>query len=180
MTVLLLITAAWVAVLALTLSVLMTAKRADEAMARELGRPSRRLAARPPDGPLADVAAEVQRAVGAERVAVVVVDPGEPATGRVGACCGAPGLVGRRVRIAPTRTTGVVRPADAAGLGLAVADEGPWPWTFAHLPLPGEGRLVGAVTVASRSRAFTDDDLTVIERIARSRGRPFDRRRRPR
>jgi GAF domain-containing protein len=73
-----------------------------------------------------------------------------------------------------------VLPPEAVDFGLADAGECPAAWTFAHVPLAGAGRLVGAVTAASRSRTFTEDDLTVIERMARNRARQFDRRRRRR
>jgi GAF domain-containing protein len=171
----------WGAVVLLALSVVKAVSREDEALAAEIGRAAGEGAPAPaPDDALTALAAELRWALGAERVTVVLADPYEPAGGRVRACAGAPGLVGRRVRMATTPRTGVVRPAEAAGFGLADADACPAAWTFAHVPLDGDGRLVGAITAASRSRTFTDDDLTVIERVARNRARPFDRRRRRR
>jgi hypothetical protein len=173
----LLITGGWAGVLLFTCSLLTVARRSDDAALRHYQRDIDALRA---DRSLADVARQVHWALGAERVTVVLAESHEPATGKVGACVGAPGLVGSRVRVGAARGTGVVRPVDALGLGLAGGDVCPAAWTFAHVPLSGNGHLVGAVTAASRSRTFTDEDLAVIERVARNRGRPFDRRRRRR
>jgi GAF domain-containing protein len=161
----------WLAILVLLMAILATSKRANEESVYAL-----RLLQEGTGELLADVAATVHRALEAERVTVVLMDPGAPASGQVGGCFGAPGLVGRHVHVAATRGTGIVDAADAARLGLPAAAEGPGRWTFAHLPLTGEGRLVGAVTVASRSRAFSDSDLALIERVARNGARSFNRR----
>ena len=69
-------------------------------------------------------------------------------------------------------------PFGATALGIGGAAERAGAWTFAHVPITGEGELLGAVTVAAcDERQFTRDDLAVVERLARSRVPRFDRRR---
>jgi hypothetical protein len=154
------------------------AKRGDEAMQRRLeGEPGSPVQVLPTHVPLAGVAVAVRDQLGAERVTVVVSDPGEPQTGLVCACLGAPGQLGRRVPVETSPATMVLDPVEAAALGLP-ADPAELPWTLAHLPLSGPSGLLGAVTVAGRRpRAYTEGEVGSIERLARHGARHFDRRR---
>jgi hypothetical protein len=63
-------------------------------------------------------------------------------------------------------------------LGLGEDGEHDLPWSFAHVPIAGfADELMGAVTVVSRrARAFTEQDLLAIEKLARRRVPEFDRR----
>jgi hypothetical protein len=125
------------------------------------------------------VAAEVCDVLGAEWVAVVLSDPDEPTTGVVGACLGAPGLLGSRVPVGPTRAAGVLEGPHASVLGLP-REPGSDAWRFAHVPIASTSNVIGAVTAASRSRTFAQADLSLIEHVARGGAGQFDRRRRPR
>lgn len=161
--------------LLLVLAVLTVAKRADEATERHVLALGGAVETFPDHAALGRVAAEICNALEAERVSVVLTDPGEPGIGVVRACLGAPGLLGSRVPLEPRSSTGVLGAAEAAVLGLA-AEAGSPAWRFAHVPIAGAGQVVGAVTAASRSRTFADTDLTLIEHVARRAARPFDRR----
>ena len=128
---------------------------------------------------LKQLAADVQDALDVDRVAVVVSDDEEPGVGRVGACFGSRKPLGSRIDLIPVPVTGPMSPFGAAALGIGDADERADAWTFAHLPITGTGELLGAVTVAAcGERDFTVHDLTVLERLARSRVPRFDRRHR--
>ena len=138
--------------------------------------PALAVAAHPP---LERLVADVHETLDVDRVAVVVSDDDEPGVGHVQACFGPPKLLGSRVEVLPMPVRGPTTPFGATALGLAGADEGDSAWTFAHVPITDSEGLLGAVTVAALGeREFTEDDLTVLERLARSRVPRFDRRRR--
>jgi hypothetical protein len=169
-----------VMVAVVVLAMLTAGKRADEAMARE-PLPAGPIEILPAHAALGHVAAEVRDALAVERVTVIVADPEEPHTGVVGACLGAPGLLGLRVPVEDKAATGVLGPAEAVVLGLtgdAGADDS---WTFAHVPLDCAGWRRGAVAVAARRLlAFSTGEMNAIERLARRGAPDFDRRRRAR
>jgi hypothetical protein len=128
--------------------------------------------------PLGRLAVELRDSFDVEQVSVVVSDPEDPGIGVVGACLGAPGLLGSRIPVVTEPTTGLLNAAEAAALGLGEDGEDDAPWTYAHVPIPGADGLLGAVTVATRrSREFRERDLVALERVARQRTPQFDRRR---
>jgi hypothetical protein len=183
----LLLLAAYAATLAFALHLLAEARRREDALlaawptqAERAGReegtaPTRAVTGHPA---LERLAADVHETLDVDRVAVVVSDDDEPGVGRVEACFGPPRLLGSRVELLPVPVTGPMSPFGATALGIAGADEHANAWTFAHVPITGSGELLGAVTVAALGeREFTDDDLTVLERLARSGVPRFDRRR---
>jgi hypothetical protein len=176
---LMLAAAAYVVFVVFTLALVRVGKRADEATERHARALGHSVETRPGDAALRRVARGIRDALQAERVSVVLTNPGEPTTGVVAACLGAPGLVGSRVPVEPTSATGVLGPAEAPVVGLA-SGAGSDAWTFAHLPLTGMSDLVGTVTAASRSRTFAEADLALMEHVARDGARPFDRRQQPR
>jgi GAF domain-containing protein len=161
MTPVLLVVGTYLGVVAVALSLGAAAGDADDAMAREI-RPH----ALPTGRSLTQVAAAVHGALEAERVMVVVRDPGDPARGRIGACIGAPHLVGGSIALGAAPAAGVIRAPEARLLGL------PWPprtsalWRYAHVPLTHDGRVAGAVVVARRWRAFTEEEISFVEHIA--------------
>ncbi len=129
--------------------------------------------------PLERLAEDVHDALAVDRVIVVVSDDEKPGVGLVRACVGSPELLGSRIDLIPVPVTGPMSPFGAAALGIGDADERADAWTFAHVPIAGAGELLGAVTVATcGERDFTEADLTIVERLARSRVPRFDRRRR--
>lgn len=170
---------AYLAFLTFTLALLAAGKRADDSATRQFQDMSDSVQALPSLDALGRVAAEVREALGAERVAVVLSDPDEPTTGVVGACLGAPGLLGSRVPVGPTRATGVLQAQQASVLGLP-RELGSDAWRFAHVPIAGTGNVIGAVTAASRSHTFAQADLRLIEHVARGGSGLFDRRARAR
>ena len=178
-----LVAAGYLLFLAFVLALLTAAKRGDQVLAQQyanLHDPTAR--ALPGHLPLAAVATAVHERLGAERIAVVVSDPDDPASGTVCAALGAPELLGSRVLVETAPAVGLLQPPQAEALGLAVAPGGDdSPWAFAHVPLIGSAAVSGAVTVAARRPvAFGEHDIDAIERLARDGARHFDRRRRPR
>jgi hypothetical protein len=127
--------------------------------------------------PLDLLTAELRDAFGAERIAVIAADPDRAGEWRVAACTGAPGLLGSRLPIAARRTSRTIGPEEASALGLP----GDGWWTYAHVPLTGVTGTAGAVMVATRRRLpFSPAELTLIERLARTRAPEFERRRQAR
>ena len=182
--------AGYAAMLAFVLLLLASARRREEEATRALDRftaaaprvdavpaapPVRAIAGSPP---LERLAEDIHDALAVDRVTVVMSDDEKPGVGRVGACFGSRKPLGSRIDLIPVPVTGPMSPFGAAALGIGDADERADAWTFAHVPITGAGELLGAVTVAScGERDFTEDDLTIVERLARSRVPRFDRRR---
>jgi hypothetical protein len=129
--------------------------------------------------PLGRLAVELRDSLDVERVSVVVSDPRVPGTGVVGACLGAPGLLGSRIPVVDEAATGLLNASEATAVGLGDGHEDGAPWTYAHVPIAGtDDELLGAVTVATRRfRQFGERDLRTVERVARERAPQFDRRR---
>jgi hypothetical protein len=162
--VLALILVGWVVLLVLVLAILTVAKLSDEAMTPPDHAGTSGIEVLREDEALGQFAGEVAIALGAERVVVMIGDRAEPSTGVVAACLGAPGLVGRRGPMPTEPASGVVQD-----------------WNFAQIPLDGVVEAAGAVSVATPGpRSFTDRDLGLVERLARSQVPLFDRRRAPR
>ena len=132
----------------------------------------------PNHGFLARLAGDVAEMLRVERVTVAIADPEHADTGIVAACLGAPGTLGMRLPLPTACVTGVKSAAEAATLGLGEDEERELPWSFAHVPIAGfSEESLGAVTVVSRrARAFTEQDLLSIEKLARRRVPEFDRR----
>jgi hypothetical protein len=128
---------------------------------------TKRETASPPVAP-GPIASAVGEELGAECVIVVVTVPGDPGIGVVRTSLGAPALLGSRVPVHGVASAGVLDPEEAAVLGLVGDGEADVPWTFAHVPIAGaHDDVVGTVTVASRrSRPFTEEDISFIERVA--------------
>jgi hypothetical protein len=164
MTMLALMIVGWLVVVAFVMAILTAAKRGDEAMTSAYPADASGIEMLPGDTGLGQFTGEVAIELGAERVIVVIGNPAEPSTGVVAACLGTPGLVGQRVPMPTERATGVAQD-----------------WHFAQIPLKGMAEAAGAVAVASPGRrSFTDGDLGLVERLARSQLAQFDRRRVPR
>jgi signal transduction protein with GAF and PtsI domain len=177
MTTLLLVLAAYAVFVGFVLAILTAAKHADELAERWHGELPAAVEALPAHGALGRLVADVRSALDVDRVTVVVSDPAEPASGLVGACIGARGLVGSRVHVEAEPVTGTLSAAQAAVLGLAAETDDDGPWTYAYVPIAGGDEVLGAVTVASRrARAFTQRELTSIECLARRGAGQFDRR----
>jgi hypothetical protein len=183
--------AGYAAMLALVLRLLASSRGREEEATRAFERfaatapRANAVAAAPPvravavSPPLEQLAEDVHDALAVDRVTVVVSDDEKPGVGRVRACFGSPKPLDSRINLIPVPVTGPMSPFGAAALGIGDADERADSWTFAHVPITGAGELLGAVTVATcGERDFTEDDLTVVERLARSRVPRFDRRRR--
>ena len=183
--------AGYAAMLALVLRLLASARGREEEATRALDTltGAARLAdaapAAPPvraitlSPPLERLAEDVHDALAVDRVTVVVSDDEKPGAGRVRACVGSPKPLGSRIDLIPVPVMGPMTPFGAAALGIGDADERADTWTFAHVPITCAGELLGAVTVATcGERDFTEDELTIVERLARSRVPRFDRRRR--
>jgi hypothetical protein len=135
----------------------------------------------PGHGFLGRLAADLAEMLCVERVTVAIADPDHADAGIVAACVGAPGVLGRHAPLPTERATGVKSAAEAAALGLGADGDHELPWSYAHVPIAGTCEVLGAVTVVSRrARAFTEQDLIFVERIARRRVPEFDRRRRGR
>ena len=159
----------------------MAAKRGDEAMLeaarRAGGHAPVPVETLPGHEPLGLVAAQLRDLLCVERVSIVVADPDRPGIGRVGACVGAPGLLGERVPVESAAATAVLGAEEAAVLGLTGASAGKASWTFAHVPLDGPG---GA---AAPHRGRPPDPRlqqrrAAVDRAHRARGAPhFERRR---
>jgi hypothetical protein len=133
----------------------------------------------PNQGFLARLAGDVAEMLRVDRVTVAIPDPEHADTGIVAACLGAPGMLGMRLPLPTTSATGVKSAAEVAALGLGEDEDRELPWSFAHVPIAGFAEeSLGAVTVVSRrARAFSEQDLLFIEKLARRRVPEFDRRR---
>ena len=152
------------------------AGRPEAGGARAVAEPSPE--ALPNHGFMARLAGDVAEMLRAERVTVAIADPDHADEGIVAACLGAPGTLGMRLPLPTERATGFKSAAEAATLGLGEDEEHSLPWSFAHVPIAGlSEESLGAVTVVSRrTRAFNEQDLLSIEKLARRRVPEFDRR----
>lgn len=172
---------AYLGLLVVTLAWLTAAKRGDEDIealqARLADEPSPQpdallpLRESPPavvessDDLVGRLVADVQGALGVERVAVVLHEVGDPASGVVEACCGVPDLLGRPA--VPHPGDGV---ADSARELLADHTVGR-PWRVAAAPLISEQGAVGWVAVGTRAKRFGERDTEFLDRLAQRAAR---------
>ena len=149
--------AAYLALLAFTLSLLTLAKRADEAAARAVPE-------RPPSvieassSWLARRVADAHAALGVERIVVVLRDPADRRTWVVEACVGVPGLCG-------TAIGGEVE----GGFARLLTGEGDdrLPWSVTSAAIAVDGAIVGEIAMATRRRrGFGSHDGELLERLA--------------
>jgi hypothetical protein len=187
-TTLLLILLGYAIIVAFSLALLTAARRSDEAVHGPLATegiwptadvhrpaPAPPVESLPGHDALAQLAADVQGALGVERVAVVVSDPGEPATGVLSARLGAPGPLGDRVPVAPEPATGIPSGPDVALLGVSDEVGSELPWRFARAPIPGDEAPRGTLTVAARRpREFSERELEFLDVLARRAGPRVD------
>jgi hypothetical protein len=188
---LLLILAGYAVIVAFSLALLTAARRSDELMGdryttedpwpagdvyRPAGAPP--VESLPGHDALARLAADIHGALGVERVAVVVRDAGDPATGVVSARLGASGPLGDRVPLAAEAATGIAGDLDVGVLGVSDEADSQLPWRFARAPIPGGAGAVGTVTIAARRpREFTERELDFLGVLAKRAGPPLDRER---
>jgi hypothetical protein len=149
--------AAYLALLAFTLSLFTMAKRADEAAARAAPE-------RPPSvieassSWLARRVADAHAALGVERIVVVLRDPADRRTWVVEACVGVADLCG-------TAIEGDVEGGFAWLLTGEGDDERPWHVTSAAIAV--DGAIVGEVAMATRrARGLGQRDGELLERLA--------------
>ena len=187
--------AIYVGLVCVVLAILIAAGRADDSADRQtaellaaLGAGARptpagdrtaRIEALPDHPALAGVVAEVRDLLDVEQMTVIVgEEAGDRAEdGVVGACLGAPGLLGTRVPLAHHADIGVVS-SKAVPRGRFRAQR---TLAYAHFPLDGTEGISGAIVIAARrSREFTRGELKAVERLARHGAPEFERRRHPR
>lgn len=162
--IILLIVGVWIGIAAFALSLVVVAKRADEQMDRQRRRAAR-VETLPGHLPLGRLAVDIHEVFGVERVAVVLSPDGTGA-GRVTACLGTPGLLGRRVRVPGAPLTGSGRAATAKLAGLIPQGDAADSWAFAYAPIAAADDVLGAVAVADRSRPLAPEDLALLNHLA--------------
>jgi hypothetical protein len=170
LTVVVTIALAYGAVMVLVLAMLTASRRSDGAARAPVE-------VLPGADALGRLAAELRDTLRADRVAVIVADFDRGEEWRVAACAGAPGLLGSRLPVAARPTTRTIGPDEASALGLP----GDGCWSYAHVPMTGSSGTAGAVMVASRREIpYSQGEMRLIERLARSGVPEFERRRRAR
>jgi hypothetical protein len=130
--------------------------------------------------PAGRLAADALGALGVERAAVVLAEPGGTAV--IAACCGRPELVGAR-----TEASGGFGWGPGPESRFLIDDDDAW--SVVSVPIPGADGPAGTVAVATRRRrGLTTRDVELLDRLtaravrdmaapAEIRPRPFGRRR---